>query len=379
MTSADYKVEVDCVSATGWSELLSEFADANIYQTWSYGSVRWGERNLSHLVLKKNGNPVAIAQLRIVRLLRVKEVIAYLRWGPVYHRREQEPSAEVLRQMISALSAEYVRRRRMALRIIPNAFEGSRRAEQFQGALEAVQARPSRQARVYRTFLVDLSPSMDELRKKLGGKWRNKLSGAERNGLETVEGDGTEDYRVFTGLYHSMMARKNFETTVDINEFGEMQASLQKGERMRILICKHQGIPVAGLVCAAVGETAIYLLGATADEGLKLKGSYLLQWRAMNWLKAHGFRYYDLGGIDPAGNPGVYEFKSGFSGEDTRQLQPFDCCENSLSCLCMRGADLARGGLRGLLKKRTAMPNPPPAASGPSRAAADAGGARPPA
>lgn len=48
-----YDVEIDQVEKTEWSKLVQRFDDATIYQTWSYGLVRWGEKNLSHLVLKK--------------------------------------------------------------------------------------------------------------------------------------------------------------------------------------------------------------------------------------------------------------------------------------------------------------------------------------
>ena len=45
-----YQIEVDRVKEAEWSELMSRFDDANIYQTWSYGAVRWQQKNLSHLV-----------------------------------------------------------------------------------------------------------------------------------------------------------------------------------------------------------------------------------------------------------------------------------------------------------------------------------------
>ena len=66
---------------------------------------------------------------------------------------------------------------------------------------------------------------------------------------------------------------------------------------------------MAGLVASAMGDSAIYLLGATSDDGLNAKGAYLLQWTLIQWLKENGFKWYDLGGIDPEGNPGVYSFK----------------------------------------------------------------------
>ena len=62
-----WQVEVDRVTPAEWSSMLDLFDDANLYQTWSYGAVRWGRKNLSHVVLKRNDEVVGIAQLRIVR------------------------------------------------------------------------------------------------------------------------------------------------------------------------------------------------------------------------------------------------------------------------------------------------------------------------
>jgi lipid II:glycine glycyltransferase (peptidoglycan interpeptide bridge formation enzyme) len=32
------------------------------------------------------------------------------------------------------------------------------------------------------------------------------------------------------------------------------------------------------------------------------------------WLKENGYKWYDLGGINPEENPGTYQFKRGLSG-----------------------------------------------------------------
>ena len=67
--------------------MLDLFDDANIYQTAAYGEVRWGKKNLSRLVLKRDGEVVGIAQLRIIRPTPLKFGMAYLRWGPLWERR----------------------------------------------------------------------------------------------------------------------------------------------------------------------------------------------------------------------------------------------------------------------------------------------------
>ena len=289
--------------------MLDLFYDANLYQTWSYGAVRWGRKNLSHLVLKRNGEVLGMAQLRIIRPTRFNFGMAYLRWGPLCHRRGRELDAEAALRIARALQEEYVCKRRLLLQILPNAFVGSPRAALFQSGFSRFTQEPPTSANVYRTFVLDLAPPIEELRKNLDKKWRNQLTRSEKNGLKIVAGNGTEEYRTFCRMYDQMWKRKSFETTVDVEEFGRLQEDLPESHRMRILICEQDGLPVAGLVASAMGDSAIYLLGATSDDGLNAKGAYLLQWTLIQWLKENGFRSYDLGGIDPERNPGVYSLQ----------------------------------------------------------------------
>src|SRR5579864_833076 len=75
----EFHSEVDNVTETEWCALMDGFDDANIYQTWAYGAVRWGGDNLSHLVLKCSGEVVAMAQPRIIRPAHLSAGVAYLR------------------------------------------------------------------------------------------------------------------------------------------------------------------------------------------------------------------------------------------------------------------------------------------------------------
>ena len=345
-----WQVEVDVATPAEWSRMLDRFEDANLYQTWSYGEVRWGKKNLSHLVLKRNNEVVGMAQLRIVRPTKFNFGMAYLRWGPLCHRRGEELNAEVAAGMARALHQEYVSKRRLLLQILPNAFAGSPRGTLFQSAFSAFTPEPHTAANSYRTFLVDLSPPLAELRRNLDAKWRNKLTQSEKKGLKVVAGNGTAEYRTFCAMYSQMWKRKAFETTVDIAEFGRIQESLPEGHRMRILLCEQDGVPVAGIVISAIGDSAIYLLGATSDDGLNAKGAYLLQWTAMQWLKENGIRWYDLGGIDPEGNPGVYSFKRGFSGSDVSQLTPLVACTSVTSSAIVRASLLASRVVRNVAR-----------------------------
>jgi len=344
-----WQVEVDCSTSAEWSQMLDLFSDANLYQTWAYGSVRWGEKNLSRLVLRRGSEILGMAQVRVVRPTPFKFGMAYLRWGPIFERRGRPFDSEVAALMAQALEQEYVFKRKLFLKILPNAFAGSPRATAFQAAFCRFTPEPAVAENTYRTFVLDLSPSLEELRKKLDKKWRNQLSAAERNGLKVIAGTSSREYQNFSIIYREMRKRKSFETTVDVDEFAHIQRELPEQQRMQVLICEDKGLPVAGIVASAMGDSAIYLLGATGEQGLKSKGAYLLQWTLIKWLKDRGIKTYDLGGIDPQLNPGVYHFKQGLSGRDVCQISPLVASKSFLSAALVRAGVALQSRLRGVV------------------------------
>ena len=85
---------------------------------------------------------------------------------------------------------------------------------------------------------------------------------------------------------------------------------------MIIIIREYEGKVLTATIGALIGNTGIYLLGATENEGMKMKGAYLLRWCLREIMKESGCKCYDLGGIDPDDNPGVYYFELGLSGKE---------------------------------------------------------------
>jgi hypothetical protein len=336
----NFDVEIDRVEPDTWGEILEGFQDSNLCQTWAYGAIRWGKGNLSHLVLRRSGEVIAAAQLRLIRRRPFPGGIAYMRWGPLVHRCGTVLNQDIFSRMASALYKEYVIDRRLCLRVLPDAFIGSERAvmmgNAFAGSFKAIHG----VLRVERTFLLDLTPPLDQLRRRLDQKWRNQLNRAEKNNLEIRIGKDNADFELFDRLYREMLNRKRFETAVNIDEFKRFYEALRARSELILFLCYSGDDVVSGIVCSALGEKGIYILGATSDSGLQSKGAYLLQWSMIRWLKENGFRYYDLGGIEPELNPGVYHFKKGLSGQDVTRLPAFQSCEYLYSGLYMKLADL---------------------------------------
>jgi len=346
--TATYSVQVGQSDAAEWCSLLGRFDDASVYQSWSYGAVHWGRDEICHVVLKRHGQVVSIAQVRVKEMPALRKGIAYVRWGPLCRLRGQAFDVEALERLTAAMKEEFVVRRGLVLRVIPPAFENDTFAQPATSNWTNLGFSRKHDGHAYRTLRLDLRPSVELLRKQLDQKWRNCLNGAERNGLAVLEGTSLELYDKFVAIYEGMMARKQFETTIDVHEFRRLQRDLPEEHKMRIFLCEKDGKKLNAIIVSALGETGIYLLGATSEEGLRAKGAYLLQWRAVQWLKEQDCRWYDLGGINPETNPGVFHFKSGLGGQDVLQLGVFELSGDWISSLFVGAGEQAQAMVRRL-------------------------------
>ncbi|WP_408999183.1 lipid II:glycine glycyltransferase FemX [Syntrophus buswellii] len=347
-----YTAEFDTVTEKQWEEILTHFTDANIYQTWPYDAVRCGEKNLGHLVLRFDGQVVSVAQVRLVRIPGLGVGAAYLRWGPLWQGWNQEPEPSVFRLALRSLRNEYVCRRGLILRIFPLVYDDN--SNFFSDILLQEGYSPVPEESRGRTLVMDISQPLDEVRKKFDQKWRNCLNKSERNNLEVIEGTDDRLFAEFIGLYHALLERKQFQEPNDINEFRMIQQSLTNEYKMRIFLCRENGLNSAGAICAAIGDTGVYIFGATNNEGMKNKGSYLLQWKAIQWMKESGCLYYNLNGINPEKNPGGYHFKAGLSGKNGRDvyyLGRFDCYSNALTAKLALSADALLPSMKKILGK----------------------------
>ena len=178
--ASGYSAHIDEVTELEWTRLLALFDDASIYQSWAYGAVCWKGSPLSHLILKYRDAVVAIAQVRLVAVPIIKKGVAYIRWGPLWRLKGQGWNLDNLRQATLAIRQEYVVRRGLLLRAIPNVYSDDLFYDAMVSAWDAVGLKLDVAAQTYHTARVDLSLSLDDLRKGLHQRWRNYLKTAEK-------------------------------------------------------------------------------------------------------------------------------------------------------------------------------------------------------
>jgi len=346
-------IEVDRIDELSWSDLSSKFADANIYQTWPYETVKSGEANLSHLILKHDSRIVAAVQARVVRMPYLRSGVAYVLWGPLSRPRDHDMHLQVFQQTVRALRTEYVDRRGFCVRIVPRISDDANGPVRAILEEEGYASRPMATSRA--TILVDLRPGLDDLYRGLHHKWRYHLNKARKQNLELIEGEDEQLFLDFERIHDEMVDRKRFMNVIDIRQLKKIQRRLPLAHKMRVFLLRADGEACAGGICSDLGDTAIYLFGATSNRGIKTYGSYLVHWSMLAWAKARGCSSYDLNGIDPVGNPGVYQFKSQLAGAHGREVSfvgQYDAYPNMAMKALVAAGDSLRRELR---KSRRAL------------------------
>lgn len=314
----DCSVEIDRIGKGDWERSIRDFEDMSVYQTWSWGKLLSGEDHMSHMVLRRDGNPVSMTQVRISTVPVLCRGMASVAWGPLWLKRGAVPDPEILRYTLRLLREEYAEKRKLFLILKPSIT--SILTTDAHSLFLGEGFRPSPLREPYHTLVMDISPPLESLLAGMKPEWRRNLMKSRKNGLEIESGSGEGLLREMSELYRQMLARKRFRSIADLRFYKCLQRDLDNQDRLSILICRHNSIPVAGLIYSALGKTPLVLNGATGDRGLNLHGSYSLWWRAIEHLNERGHRWLDTCGISQTRNPGGYQFKSGVCGKWGRDV-----------------------------------------------------------
>lgn len=322
-----YEAIVDDVEKEQWEQYAKEFADYSIYQTWAYQQVRaeMEGQELSRIVIKdKNGKVMTMCHVRIKRVVPLGLRIGYVQWGPLM--RGLDGKLRCTKKALDMLREAYMRTKVNILRVVPNVWDNevgheSARLLQASGFYRV----PSVQR--YHTVLLALDCSEEVLRARLHQTWRRKLRKVENLCIEVSRSTDEGLFRVLDKLYRGMLRRKKFKG-LGVEVFLKTQGMLSAAEKMSVTTAYYDGEPATIHVTSNLGEMGILLLVASTEKGLVCRSSYLTWWRAITASRGAGLRYYDVGGIDPKKNPGVYQFKSGMGGQEASSIGAFDACSN---------------------------------------------------
>jgi lipid II:glycine glycyltransferase (peptidoglycan interpeptide bridge formation enzyme) len=199
------------------------------------------------------------------------------------------------------------------------------------------------------TVVLDLSPSEEELLAAMKSKTRYNVRLSLKKGV-TVTECGEEQLDAWYRLYRETGIRDRIAVHAEeyFREMFRLSRRYGRGApEYRLLMARHDGDLLAGIVVAFRGARAWYPFGASAGLKRNLMPTYALQWRAIQLARSRGCESYDLFGIPPAPDPrhpmhGLYQFKTGFGGKVVNRYGCWDAVLKRPRYAAYRAAERAR-------------------------------------
>lgn len=168
-----------------------------------------------------------------------------------------------------------------------------------------------------KTTILDLIKSEDELLREMHQKTRYNIRLASR--MSNIKCQMSNDSTGFWELIQKTAQRDRFSTHE--RKYYEKFSALPD---VKLFAAENQNKTVAANIVLFYDETVYYLHGASDYEYRNFMAPYLLHWETIKYAKEHGYKQYDLWGIDEKKWPGVTRFKRGFGGREVTYIGSYD-------------------------------------------------------
>ncbi len=333
---ASYVPAADVDADAAWDTFLAECPDGHVLQTSRWARLKaefgWRSQRVILRAIPRDDAPILGGASILFRRLPWGQTLAYVPKGPAVDWTDPTQARAVL-----TMAREAAHKQRAALlKIEPEQLDTPALAAQ----LANLGFRPSSQrVQPLSTIHIDLTGDEEALLARMKPKWRYNIRLAERKGVRVRVG-GLDDLPAIQELMGATGLRDRF--AVHSAAYYALASQLFVSAGLATwLLAEAEGRLLAAIAVFAVGRSAWYMWGASADEGRNLMPNHALQWAAMRWACARGCTIYDLWGIpDEVGaNPaayaepeswgegglwGVYRFKQGFGGRVVRYTGAWD-------------------------------------------------------
>jgi len=288
------------VADIGWHQVDAEIWDGMLATLCGHPlqSAAWGEARQHvdglesiYLLSEKNGTPRGMARVE-TRKLPLLGKVAWIPRGPVL----AGENGDALQQSL----CRELKQCGFALAI----FDHYRPAE-FESSVH--------------TIWIDLTLGADGLKKRIDKQWMYGVRRAGREGVEVVRASTSDEVTEFFRMCAQISQDKGFELPGSEALMQQLLFLPQRdGEEMQLFLAMYEGRIGAGAFVARSGEHLHYFWGASDRELSRQRAGEAVQWAVIEWGIELGCSRYDLEGIDPVNNPGVYAFKRKMGGEEVQ-------------------------------------------------------------
>lgn len=146
------------------------------------------------------------------------------------------------------------------------------------------------------TLLVDLSYDLDQIIARMTKSMRNAVRRSQNRGIVVREGT-RDDLPAFHRLLSATGRRRGF-TVFDLDYYQGMWDILESGGYFKLFLGELNGEAVSAKYCIPFGDRVVAKQIGWSGEHSRLHPNEALDWFALQWSKDHGYRYYDLEGIE---------------------------------------------------------------------------------
>ena len=168
---------------------------------------------------------------------------------------------------------------------------------------------------------LDLTKSDPTRREMLSNNWaRNMHRGETRNSKPYEWTNFTPE--AIADIYGQLTRYKDLDSVSDTPSFEVIRSIIDKcGSNLKIFRCDdEQGKPLAMRGALLLGNKAWDIFAAATPQGRKQYSSYVTAWSLFNFCAKSQIAKYDLSGIDPIKNKGVYDFKNGTGATEIKYI-----------------------------------------------------------
>ncbi|KKT35909.1 MAG: Methicillin resistance protein [Parcubacteria group bacterium GW2011_GWA2_44_12] len=170
-----------------------------------------------------------------------------------------------------------------------------------------------------RGWILDITPSEDELLKNMRKDARYAIKKAQKDGVTVTVSRDIADIGHFWSIYQETVARQEFAAFSKKYIVAEF-AAFQNFNNALLLFAYYKGEAIAGAMIIFTKNSAFYHHGASTRTHSAISGAHVLQWSAIREAKRRGCNFYNFWGIAPDNKPrnhpwfGLSHFKKGFGG-----------------------------------------------------------------
>ena len=317
-----------------YKEFLVKSKRCNFQQSIEWGEVKKEWKKDLAIVRNKDGK-IIMAILLLIREIKFFGSFIYVSRGPIYDDLNEEDFKK-LNEEIKRIAKE---NNAIAVLLEPDVLVNDEKfrkiakdngyiiKDNIKGFSEQINPRF-----VFRLNIKDKTE--EELMKEFHSKTRYNIRYAEKKGVEVFEGT-REDLKTFQNIMVETGERDNFGIR-PLEYFERMYDCLGK-EHFKLLMARHEGIIIAGIILVMYGNKVWYAYGASSNTKRNLMPNYKLQWEGIKYAKSIGAEIYDFRGVpgvleDEKDHPeyGLYRFKKGFNatftefiGQVLLEVRPF--------------------------------------------------------